>query len=105
MVEEFERERDWEQFHSPKNLAMGIAIETGELLEHFQWIDEGQSRGAREDAELMSGIRDEAADVLSYLLLLAKALDFDLSEAFYDKMKRNERKYPAQEYRGKYKLD
>lgn len=104
VVAEFEAERDWRQFHSPKNLAMGLAIETGELLEHFQWISEEESQAVADDPEQMQQVREEAADVLCYLLNLALVMGIDLSEAFFDKMKQNEIKYPADQYRGKYKL-
>lgn len=103
-VAAFEAERDWKKFHSPKNLAMGIAIETGELMEHFQWLSEQESRRVAADPEQMAQIREEIADVFCYLLGLAQALNIDLSDAFYEKMKRNEKKYPADQYRGRYKL-
>jgi NTP pyrophosphatase (non-canonical NTP hydrolase) len=103
-IARFEAERDWKQFHSPKNLAMGLAIETGELLEHFQWIDSDASRQVVRDAKQMAAVKEELADVLCYLLNLALEMDVDLSEAFFEKMKRNEAKYPADQYRGKYKL-
>ena len=104
VVAAFEEERDWRQFHSPKNLAMGVAIETGELLELFQWISEAESQAVTEDAEEMQKVREEVADVFCYLLNLAYVMDIDLSEAFYEKMKVNAKKYPADKYRGKYKL-
>ena len=102
---DFVDERDWGQFHSPKNLAMGIAIETGELLEHFQWISVQESREVGDDAEQMAGVKEELADVFSYVLALAQVLGIDLSEAFYQKMELNGEKYPADKYRGKYKLE
>jgi NTP pyrophosphatase (non-canonical NTP hydrolase) len=102
---DFVNQRDWEQFHSPKNLAIGLVIETGELLEHFQWISEEQSRKVVEDPAAFAEVRDEIADVLCYLLCLADSLGFDLSDAFYEKMKRTVAKYPAEKYRGKYKLE
>lgn len=101
----FVRQRDWQRFHSPKNLAMGIAIEAAELMEHFQWIDEAASRAIKEDPQQIDRVRDELADVLSYVLNLACVLEVDLSNAFFEKMKRNEEKYPAESYRGKYKLE
>ena len=104
VIARFETERDWHQFHSPKNLAMGLAIETGELLEHFQWISPEESRQVMHDEKQMVQVTEELADVLSYLLNLALEMKVDLSEAFYEKMKRNEKKYPADKYRGKYKL-
>ncbi len=76
----------------------------GELLEHFQWIDQMQSREIVSDPEHMALVREEIADVFSYLLALANSLDIDLSDSFFEKMKRNDQKYPADLYRGKYKL-
>ena len=104
LVAAFEAERDWEKFHSPKNLAMGIAIETGELMEHFQWISEDESRKVVHDDREMTLVREEIADIFCYLLGLARSLDIDLSDAFRDKMKRNACKYPADQYRGRFKL-
>jgi len=103
-VAEFERRRDWAQFHSPKNLAMGLAVEAGELMERFLWQTTGESREVVRDEDELNAVRDEMADVLNYLLMLAHTLNVDLSEAFYQKMRRNEQKYPADLYRGKYKL-
>jgi len=103
-VAAFEAARDWRKFHSPKNLAIGLAVETGELLEHFQWISEDESWAAADDPEQRRRVREEAADVFCYLLNLAEVMGIDLSEAFYEKMKANEIKYPADQYRGKYKL-
>ncbi len=104
VIARFEAERDWKQFHAPKNLAMGLAIETAELLEHFQWISAEESRQVMHDETQMALVAEELADVLGYLLNLALEMEVDLSEAFYAKMKRNEQKYPADQYRGKYKL-
>lgn len=103
-MEEFVKERDWEQFHSPKNLAMGLAIETGELLEHFQWIGAEESRKMVDDPEQMALVKEEVADVFSYILAIVQTMGFDLSETYFEKMKRNKEKYPADVYRGKYKL-
>ena len=101
---EFLDERDWHQFHSPKNLTMGLAIETSELMEHFQWMGEKESRSLVNDSTKGAMIRDELADVLSYVLSLAISLEIDLSQAFIEKMKKNRIKYPADQYRGRYKL-
>ena len=100
-VTEFVSERDWEQFHAPKNLSMALAIEAAELMEHFQWITAEESRD-RSNADRMSGVRDEIADVLCYVLAIANELDIDLSEAFTQKMVKNVAKYPAAEFRGRY---
>ncbi len=101
---DFVAERDWEQYHSPKNLAMGLAIETGELLEHFQWIDSAESYKTVENAEQFQLIKEEVADCLSYILAIAGVMGIDLSDAYFEKMKKNAIKYPADIYRGKYKV-
>ena len=103
-VAAFSDERDWARFHSPKNLAMGVAIEAGELLEEFQWIDQQQSHDVVNDQEQLARVRDEIADVFCYLLNLAQVLKIDLSDAFYEKMKKNGEKYPAEKYRGRFRL-
>ncbi len=100
---EFVTERDWDQFHTPKNLAMGLAIETAELMEHVQWIGSESSRQIVQDEALMVEVKEEIADCLSYILALANSLDIDLSEAYFAKMNKNEKKYPAAEYKGRYK--
>jgi NTP pyrophosphatase (non-canonical NTP hydrolase) len=95
---EFARERDWDQFHSPKNLAMALAGEAGELLEHFQWLTEQQSR------ELVPETREavalELADVLLYLVRLADQIGVDLTAAALRKIALNAEKYPAGQFRG-----
>jgi len=101
---DFVRRRDWQQFHSPKNLAMGLAIETGELMEHFQWITDQQSREITNDPQQFALVTQEIADVLAYVLALADTMKIDLSDAFYEKMEHNNEKYPVDLYRGKYKL-
>jgi len=94
----FARARDWEQFHSPKNLAMALAGETGELLEHFQWLSEAQSSSL--DAEKKEAVALELADILIYLLRLGERLDVDILDAAYRKMALNESRYPADKVRG-----
>jgi NTP pyrophosphatase (non-canonical NTP hydrolase) len=104
-MQRFVAEREWEQFHNPKNLSMGMAIEAAELMEHFQWIDGDASREAGRDARQRTAIGEEMADVACYLLALANVLDLDLSDAIADKLRKNAQKYPAEEFRGKYKKD
>ena len=98
----FVTERDWAQFHSPKNLSMAIAIEAAELMEHFQWLTIEESRSLVEEGATRGQIVDELADVLIYCLSLANALDVDLSEAIVRKLAHNAHKYPADEYRGRF---
>jgi len=102
LVGRFVAERDWRQFHSPKNLSMSLAIEAAELMEHFQWIDIAESRRVGCEPAKLLEIRDEIADVLCYLLALANELDLDLSQAVRDKMVKNAVKYPADRSRGRY---
>jgi NTP pyrophosphatase (non-canonical NTP hydrolase) len=102
MVQEFVAERDWGQFHSPKNLAMSIAIEAAELMEHFQWLDVADSRGVVDQPERQQAVAEEIADVLSYTLALANVLNLDLATALRDKMAKNRLKYPATEFQGRW---
>ena len=99
-LEAFITERDWAQFHSPKNLSMAIAIEAAELMEHFQWLTTEESESLVEERATRGQVMDELADVLLYCLSLANALDVDLSEAIINKLAHNARKYPADEYHG-----
>jgi dCTP diphosphatase len=102
MVERFVAERDWHRFHAPKNLAMALAIEAAELMEHFQWIDVAASREVPGDAEKLAAVGEELADVLCYALALANELGIDVASAMRTKMVRNALKYPASEFRGRY---
>lgn len=89
----FVAERNWERFHTAKNLSMSIAIECGELMEHFQWLTEEElSTGTGFDR---AEVADELADVACYVLSLANALDLDLTSAIREKMVKNRKKYPA----------
>ena len=102
LVAEFIRERDWEQFHDPKNLAMSIAIEAAELMEHFQWDRNEQIPALLEDPGRRREIEEELADVVCYCLSLANNLEIDLSEAVERKVLKNAEKYPPGEYRGRH---
>jgi dCTP diphosphatase len=99
-MRQFVTERDWDQFHAPKNLAMSVAIEAAELMEHFQWMSVEESRDITQPAK-REAIGEELADVLSYCLALANALNFDISQIVTDKMVKNALKYPVEQYRGK----
>jgi dCTP diphosphatase len=100
-VRAFVDERDWEQFHTPKNLSMSIAIEAAELMAEFQWLTGPQSQGAWADQVQRQRIRYELADVVIYCLSLANALDIDLSQAVIEKLALNARKYPVEVCRGR----
>ena len=94
----FAAARDWEQFHSPKTLAMALSVEAAELVEEFQWLTDEQSRNL--DADRRERVRLELADVFIYLLRMADRLDVDLLRAAADKIALNEQKYPAERVRG-----
>ncbi len=102
VVREFVRERNWQQFHSPKNLAMALAIEAAELMEHFQWLTVEESRDVAQSPEKLEAIGEEIADVFCYTLALVNELQLDLSETFLKKMAKNRAKYPVDEYRGRF---
>ena len=97
-IREFTKERDWDQFHSPKNLSMALAGEVGELLEHFQWLTEEQSKSL--DPDKQKEVAEELADILIYLIRTADKLDVDLPSAVDAKIEENERRYPADRARG-----
>ena len=97
-LRDFASARDWDQFHSPKNLAMALSAEAGELLEVFQWLTEEQSRALADDARAAAS--EEIADVLLYLIRLADKLDIDPMAAAHRKLAANDRKYPVDKARG-----
>ena len=105
LVREFVDARDWQQFHSPKNLSMSLAIEAAELMEHFQWLTIEQSMRVAQDADKLASVSEEIADVFCYLLAITNALDIDLAAAFQSKMEKNKSKYPAERFRGRYGHD
>jgi len=91
IISNFRDERDWKQFHTPKNLAVSISVEAAELLEHFQWSEECKNK---------KDISYEMADILAYLLLLADECSIDIEKAFLEKMEINKKKYPADKVKG-----
>jgi NTP pyrophosphatase (non-canonical NTP hydrolase) len=97
-LRQFVAERDWDQFHSPKNLAMALSVEASELLEHFQWMPEAESN--RLGPEKLNQVREEMADVLIYLVRIADKLGVDLLEASSKKLVVNAKKYPVENARG-----
>ena len=102
-VRQFRDARDWRQFHSPKNLSMSIAIEAAELMEHFQWLTTDQAAAlAQTDPAAKQAISEELADVLIYCLSLADILQCDVGQIIFDKLAKNEAKYPAEKYRGRF---
>lgn len=105
IIRQFVDERDWRQFHAPKNISMALAIEAAELMEHFQWIDGEASRQLPEDPAKLAAIGEELADVIGYSFALANELGIDVADAIRAKMVKNRQKYPADEFRGRYTRD
>ena len=103
VVTEFVEQREWRKFHDAKNLSMAIAIEAAELMEHFQWARSEELPDLLADQAVRSEIADEIADITCFLLALTNALNLDLSDAVAAKMKKNAAKYPANEFRGRYR--
>jgi dCTP diphosphatase len=97
----FAREREWEQFHSPKNLSMALAAEAGELMEHFLWATPEQSKAVAADPAKRGKIADELADVVIYALEFANITGLDLAAAIEAKMDANAKKYPVEKARGR----
>lgn len=98
-LRQFVKERDWEQFHSPKNLVMALSVEVAEIVEHFQWLTEEQSKNLA--PEKRQALADEIGDVLIYLTMLADKFGIDPVDAAREKMKKNVVKYPADKVKGK----
>ena len=97
----FARERDWEQFHAPKNLSMALAAEAGELMEHFLWVDAAGAAAVAQDAAKRGKIAEELADVVIYALEFANMTGIDVAAAVEAKMRRNAEKYPVEKARGR----
>ena len=97
-LRKFADERDWEQFHSPKNLAMALTVEAAELLEEFQWLTEAHSR--QPDKDCLMRIKEEIGDVMIYLVLLSDHLSIDPMAAAFEKIEKNRAKYPVEKAKG-----
>ncbi len=102
LVDQFVSERDWHQFHTPKNLAMALAIEVAELMEHFQWLGSEESRAVADDPIKREAVGEELADVVCYALALANELRIDVADALQAKMVKNREKYPVEQFRGRW---
>lgn len=98
-LREFAEERDWDQFHSPKNLVMALSVEVSEIVEHFQWLTPEQSQELSPDK--LSELKDEIGDVLIYLIRLADKLGIDPINAALEKIEKNGKKYPVARVKGK----
>ena len=95
IIKEFIKQRDWEQFHDPKNLAISLSLESSEVLELFQWTKDNEINKNK-----VTNLKDELADVYYWLLLLADHYDIDIDEALEEKIKKNEKKYPTEKSKG-----
>ena len=100
MAREFRDRREWERFHTPKNLSMAVAIEAAELMEQFQWLTEDEVSRLPGDQGRLDLIKEELADVVIYALSLANSLEIDVASAVVNKLAKNAEKYPEGEYRG-----
>lgn len=98
-LRKFTKERDWDQFHSPKNLAMALSVEVAEIVEHFQWLTEEQSQEL--SADKLFELKEEIGDVLIYLIRLADKLGIDPINAALEKIEKNGKKYPVEKVKGK----
>lgn len=105
LVADFVAERDWSQFHSPKNVSMALSIEAAELMEHFQWLTTDESRRLADDSARLAEVAEELADVIGYSLALANELGIDIATSIRSKMIKNAAKYPAEQYRGRYRRE
>lgn len=102
LVEGFVAQREWQPFHDPKNLSCSIAIEAAELMEHFQWFRSDQLHEIKQDSQKMVEVQEELADILAYVVSFASTMEIDLAAALEDKMRKNETKYPADRFRGRF---
>ncbi len=99
-IEAFVEARDWDQFHSVKNLSMALSVECSELVEIFQWMKEEKTNAVKDDPETLAKVKDEVADIYFYLMRIVSKTGIDLEEAVVNKMKKNEAKYPVEKFRG-----
>ena len=103
-VKQFVAERDWQQFHSPKNISMALAVEAAELMEIFQWVEPAVSRDV-DALDKRTPVEEELCDVICYCIAMANELNIDIASVFAAKMQKNRDKYPAEEYKGRYGKD
>ncbi|NJE29994.1 nucleotide pyrophosphohydrolase [Thermococcus sp. 18S1] len=102
MIVRFRDDRDWKKYHTPRNLAISLVVELGELLEHFQWQEDHEIMELIQNPAKRKEVEEELADVAIYLFLLANELGIELETAILDKLKMNEKKYPIDAVKGKY---
>lgn len=100
-IQKFNDERDWNQYHHPKELAISISLESAELLEHFQWEKKRPLQAIKSNKKLIQSLKNELSDILIYSFNFANKLDIDISEAIKNKIEENNRKYPAELVKGR----
>ena len=103
-IAKFNEERDWQKYHTPKNLALSISIEAAELLEHFQWLNDAEVENYLQDPKKVREVAAEIADVILYSLNLSSRLNIDITKALLEKIDENKRKYPVDKVKGNYKI-
>ena len=101
-IKKFVEERDWDQFHSPKNLSMALSVEVSELVEIYQWQKEDDYK--TDDVKIKDAVKDELVDIFFYLMRMCHKTNIDLEKSFYEKMEKNRKKYPIEKYKGKSKI-
>ena len=101
-IKKFVEERDWDQFHSPKNLSMALSVEASELVEIYQWQKEDDYKTG--DVKIKDAVKDELVDIFFYLMRMCHKTNIDLEKSFYEKMEKNKKKYPIEKYKGKSKI-
>tara|TARA_Y100001936_G_scaffold204994_1_gene208754 strand:+ start:158 stop:490 length:333 start_codon:yes stop_codon:yes gene_type:complete len=101
-IKKFVEERDWDQFHSPKNLSMALSVEASELVEIYQWQKEDDYK--TDDVKIKDAVKDELVDIFFYLMRMCHKTNIDLERSFYEKMEKNRKKYPIEKYKGKSKI-
>ena len=98
-IKTFVEERDWEQFHSPKNLSMALSVEASELVEIFQW--QKQDEYSENEEKVVSAVKDEVADIFYYVVRMCQKMNINLEDAFFKKMEKNRQKHPVDKVKGK----
>ena len=98
-IKKFVNERDWDQFHSPKNLSMALSVEASELVEIYQWQKEDDYK--TDDVKIKDAVKDELVDIFFYLMRMCHKTNIDLEKSFYEKMEKNRTKYPVDKFKGK----
>ena len=103
LIDEFVKERNWESFHSPKNLAMSISIEAAEIMEIFQWLTIEESNNVKNDPAIKEHVGEELSDVINYALRMARVMEIDIGKAIINKIEKNKIKYPKDKFNGNFK--